>query len=378
MTTATVAKGLEGIIAAETELSYVNGTEGILEYVGIPINQLAENSTFEESVFLLWNRRLPTESELAHFSKEIRSNYALSPHTIELLKHIPTTAGPMHALRTAVSYIACMDPDADSINPEMIRRHGISLMGKIPTIIAYFDRMRKDLPILEPDTSLSVAENFLYMLNGEKPNETMSKALDVCLIIHADHGLNASTFTSRVVISSTSDVYSAICAAIGSLKGPLHGGANERVMKMLREIGSEENAEAFIRDRYARKDKIMGFGHRVYKTHDPRATYLKVMAKDLAGQTGHEHLFNISHTVEQVMYELVAAKGIYPNVDFYSATTYRSIGLEIDLFTPMFAMSRIGGWIGHILEQMEDNRIMRPKALYTGAHDVDYTPMNER
>jgi len=376
--TETVAKGLEGIIAAESGLSYVNGQEGILEYVGIPIDQLATHSCFEEVVFLLWNKRLPSQSELAHFRKELTSNYALTPHTVKLLQHIPPSAGPMHALRTAVSFVGCVDPEADEISPQMLRRHGMYLLAKMPTMVAYVDRMRKDKPLLDPDPNLSLAENFLYMLNGEKPNETMARALDICLIIHADHGLNASTFTARTVISSLSDLYSAISAAIGSLKGSLHGGANERVMHMLREIGEVEKAEAYIRGKVSRKEKVMGFGHRVYKTFDPRATHLKKLSKTLAEETGHEHLYQISSAVERIMHELVSDKGIYPNVDFYSATTYRSIGLEVDLFTPMFAISRVGGWVGHVIEQLQENRIMRPKAKYTGPHEVDYTPMEQR
>lgn len=378
MTSDTVAKGLEGIIAAETELSYVNGQEGILEYVGIPINQLAEQSSFEEVVFLLWNRRLPTTDEFEVFRQKIRAEYALTDHTTKLIAHIPASAGPMHALQTAVSYIGCVTPEPDVTSPEMLRRHGMNILAKLPSIVASFDRNRKDLPCVKPDPELSIAENFLYMINGERPTEAMAKALDVCLIIHADHGLNASTFTARCVASTMSDLFSAISAAVGSLKGPLHGGANERVMGLLREIGTVENAESFIREKMAKHEKIMGFGHRVYKTHDPRATFLKTLARDLAEQTGHRNLFEISNRVEEIMAELVASRGIYPNVDFYSATTYRSIGFEVDLFTPIFAVSRVGGWVGQVLEQMEDNRIMRPKANYIGPHAVDYVPIDQR
>ncbi len=378
MTTETVAKGLEGIVAAETELSYVNGQEGILEYVGIPIDQLAEQSCFEEVVYLLWHRRLPTASELQSFKNEIRSQYAISHHTKSLLKCIPASAGPMHALQTGVSFIGCLNPEADEISVPALRRNGIHLLAKLPTIVAHFDRLRKDENLLDPDPDLSIAENFLYLLNGEKPKPAMAKALDACLILHADHGLNASTFTARVVSSTLSDLYSAVSAAIGALRGPLHGGANERVMHMLQEIGSVSNAESYIRDKMARKEKVMGFGHRVYKTKDPRAVFLKTLAHDLAVQTGYENLFNISNRVEEVMAELVADKGIYPNVDFYSATTYRSIGFEVDLFTPIFAVSRVGGWVGQVIEQHDDNRIMRPKAKYIGKHQVDYVPIEER
>jgi len=284
----------------------------------------------------------------------------------------------MHALQTAVSFIGCLNPQADEITIPALRRNGIHLLAKLPTIVAHFDCLRKDKELLDPDPNMSLAENFLYILNGEKPKPAMAKALDTCLILHADHGLNASTFTARVVSSTLSDLYSAVSAAIGALRGSLHGGANERVMHMLQEIGSLSKADAFIRGKIARKEKVMGFGHRVYKTKDPRAVYLKTLAHELAVQTGYENLFEISNRVEEIMAELVADKGIYPNVDFYSATTYRSIGFEVDLFTPIFAVSRVGGWVGQVIEQHGDNRIMRPKAKYIGPHNVDYVPAENR
>jgi len=379
MTTATAPKGLEGVIAAQTEMSFVNGTEGVLEYIGIPIAALAEHSTFEETTYLLWNKRLPKQDELDAFSRLVRERYALPGSVIDLIRSFPAGANPMAVLRTAVSALAMHDPaDPDSLDPVDLRDKGTSLLARMPTIVAAFDRHRKGLDLVEPKADLGLADNFMYMLNGEMPNETMHEALDVCLILHADHGLNASTFTSRVIASTESDLYSVITGAIGALKGPLHGGANERVMHMLDEIGSLDRVDAFIRGKLERKEKVMGFGHRVYKTADPRARFLKVLAKDLADRTGNSDFYEMSHRIEEIMEEAVADRGIYPNVDFYSATTYHCIGLDRDLFTPMFAVSRVSGWVGHVIEQLVDNRIYRPKAEYVGHHDVTYTPMDRR
>lgn len=378
MTETNAPKGLEGVIAAETVLSYVNGTEGILEYVGIPIDQLATKSTFEEVAFLLWHKRLPTAGELKEFVSALRTHYPLPTPVKQFLQSVPFNATPMHVLRTAVSYLAAFDDTPDDISPAAVREKGMRLVCQMPTIVAYFDRARKKLPLVDPDPGLSIAGNILYMINGEVPDETMSRALDVCLILHADHGLNASTFTARVICSTMSSVYGAVTGGIAALHGQLHGGANERVMHMLREIGTAENVTKYIDQAMESKKKIMGFGHRVYKTLDPRATFLKAFAKDLADSTGNHDLYELSTMVEEVMTARVGSKGIYPNVDFYSATTYKSIGIEIDMFTPMFAISRVTGWVGHILEQNEANRIMRPRAAYIGQHNAPYVPINER
>jgi len=372
------AKGLEGIIAAETEMSFIDGEKGVLEYVGIAIDDLARHSSFEETVFLLWNRRLPKADELDAFTGELRSHYALPAEILERITRLPKTALPMHVLRSLVSELALHDDDPNANDIESARAKSIRVLGQAPSLIAAFDRHRKGEGVVPPDDTLPFADNFLYMLNGEKPTATMARAFDACMILHADHGLNNSTFTARVVISTLSDVYSALTAAIGSLRGPLHGGANEGVMRMLNEIPSVDDAEQYINGKIERKEKIMGFGHRVYKAYDPRATYLKTLAEQLAKDTGNEGLYEKSHRIEQIMDEKVASKGIYPNVDFYSATTYHSIGLELDLFTPMFALSRLGGWSGHIIEQLSDNRLYRPKAQYVGPHGVPYTPVSER
>jgi citrate synthase len=371
-------KGLANTVAAETEMSFIDGEKGILEYVGIEIDALARNSTFEEVVYLLWNRRLPTKSELAEFIKTLQAEYDLPDQMWAIIKTLPGDAKPMHALRTLVSALALFDAEADDDSLEANQRKSIRLLAKTPALIANFDRHRKGKDFLEPDKSMAIAGDFLYMLNGKKPTGAMQRALDVCLILHADHGLNASTFAARVTISTLSDMYSALTTAIGTLKGPLHGGANEEVMHMLNEIGSMDKVDAYIKDKLARKERIMGFGHRVYKAYDPRASYLKTFAQQVAADTGNLKLYEMSHRIEEIMEKEVAAKGIYPNVDFYSATTYFSLGLDIDLFTPMFAMSRIAGWAGHCIEQLADNRLIRPRAAYTGPHGVAYVGIEQR
>lgn len=377
-TTAAAPKGLEGVVAAETCMSFIDGEKGVLEYVGIPIGELSANSTFEETVFLLWNHRLPTKSELAEFTSELRQRYELPAGMEQRLLSVPIDAQPMHVLRTMVSALSMHDRDPNANDVARARRKALNILGHAPTIIAYFDRYRRGLPLVHPDTSLSFAENFLYMLNGEKPTDTMARAFDICMILHADHGLNNSTFTARVIISTLSDVYSALTGAVGSLRGPLHGGANEGVMKMLNEIPSIDAVEEYVLGKLERKEKIMGFGHRVYKAKDPRATDLQKLAKKLAEDTGNSDLYEKSSRIEQIMEAKVASRGIYPNVDFYSATTYHCIGLKLDLFTPMFALSRIGGWAGHIIEQLSDNRLYRPKAAYIGPHDQPYVPIDQR
>lgn len=375
---ATFSKGLEGVVAAETRLSFIDGEKGILEYIGIPIGELASSSTFEESVFFLWNGRLPSKGELADFTAAIRQRADIPAPLEAMLTSLPKTAEPMHAMRTLVSALGVHDAKPNAIDLPSVRDKALNVLAQVPTLLAYFHRYRKGLPLVRPDKSLSLAENFLYMLNGTKPTATMAKAMDVCLILHADHGLNNSTFSARVVISTESDIYSAITAAVGSLRGPLHGGANEGVMKMLNQIPTVADAEKFIQEKLAKKDKIPGFGHRIYKAYDPRATHLKVLAEQLARDTGNLDLFQKSTAIEGVMNREKAAKGIYPNVDFYSATTYHCIGLPLDLFTPCFVLARVGGWSAHILEQLSDNRLFRPDVDYKGPHAVAYTPLEKR
>lgn len=384
---ALAVKGLEGIVAAETKSSFIDGEKGILEYVGIAIDDLARNSTFEETVFLLWNNRLPSKAELDEFTGMLRDRYELPPGMEQRLVALPTSAQPMHVLRTMVSALAMHDLEPNKVDLPSARRKALNILGHVPTLIAYFDRYRRGLPLVHPRKDLSFAANFLYMLNGKEPTPAMVRAFDICMILHADHGLNNSTFTARVIISTLSDMYSAITGAIGSLRGPLHGGANEEVMEMLGEIeklakeqgkDAMEVIEPYIMDRLKRKERIMGFGHRVYKTIDPRATFLKTFSKQIAADTGNLKLYEMSSKIEQIMAREVGSKGIYPNVDFYSATTYHSIGLKLDLFTPMFAMSRVSGWAAHCLEQLADNRLFRPAAAYVGPHAVAYAPIEKR
>jgi len=290
----------------------------------------------------------------------------------------PVEAEPMHVIRTMVSSMAMDDANPNDNSVEAAREKSLRILAKTPAIVAAFDRHRRGLEIVDGDPSLSFAANFLYMLNGEKPTDAMIRAFDICMITHADHGLNNSTFAARVVISTLSDVYSAITAAVGSLRGPLHGGANEGVMKMLNQIPSVDDAEAFVMNMIKNKERIMGFGHRVYKAKDPRASELMTLAKQLAEDTGNMDLYNKSNAIEKVMEREYAAKGIYPNVDFYSATTYHCIGLKLDLFTPMFVLARIAGWAGHVIEQLEDNRLFRPTTDYVGPHDAPYIAIEDR
>lgn len=375
----TASKGLEGVIAAETELSFIDGEKGILEYLGIAIGELASKSTFEETVFLLWNKRLPRKAELDKFTADLRSRYELPTGMEARLTALPKDAQPMHVLRTMISALSLHDKDPNNVKDmAAVREKSLNILAHTPTLLAYFDRYRRGLPLVHPDRNLTFAENFLYMLNGQRPTPAMTKAVDVCLILHADHGLNNSTFTARVITSTLSDVYSAVTGAVGSLRGPLHGGANEGVMVMLNEIPSVAATEQYVLDKLAKKDKIMGFGHRIYKSYDPRASHLKKLAKKLAEDTGNVDLYEKSSKIEEVMANAVAARGIYPNVDFYSATTYHCIGLKLDLFTPMFVLARIAGWAAHILEQLEDNRLYRPDVDYVGPHDAAYIPMAER
>ena len=376
-------KGLANTVAAETQMSFIDGGKGVLEYVGIDIDSLARNSNFEETVYLLWNTRLPTRAELDGLRRALQAEYEIPDAVYDMIRQIPKDAVPMHALRTLVSALALHDPEATSsgTDPKSIesaKRQALRLVAKTPTLIANFDRHRSGKPFVRPNKDFDIATNFLWMLNGEKPTDAMAKGLDVCLILHADHGLNASTFAARVTIATLSDMYSAMTTAVGTLKGPLHGGANEEVMYMLDEIGSIDSVEPIIKGKLERKELIMGFGHRVYKAYDPRATYLKTFAKQIATDTGNLKLFDMSQKIEGIVLAAKADKGIFPNVDFYSATTYHCLGIKTDLFTCMFALSRMSGWTGHCIEQLKDNRLIRPQAMYTGPHAAAYTPIAQR
>ena len=378
--TLNVDKGLGNTIAADTQLSFIDGAKGVLEYVGFDIDSLARNSTFEETTWLLWNGRLPLAFELADFSKQLQAEYNVDPRMIDVIRALPRTAAPMDALRTLVSALAHFDVEADDPSPAANQRKALRLVAKTPTLIANFNRYRKGKPVVSPDSTLTLAQNFLWMLTGALPTVAMSRALDVCLVLHADHGLNASTFAARVTIATQSDMYSAATSAVGTLKGPLHGGANQEVMEMLLEIGQLEKVDEYIKSKLARKERIMGFGHRVYKAYDPRATYLKTFAKQVASDTGNLPLYEMTRRIEEIVLAQpnIIEKGIFPNVDFYSATTYYSLGLDLDLFTCMFAASRMSGWTGHCIEQLAANKLIRPHADYTGPHGLAYLPVDQR
>jgi citrate synthase len=373
--TGTSAAGLRGVAAATSSISDVNGEKGELIYQGYNIHDLAKHSTFEEVIFLLWNKHLPTSSELAELEQSLRAAYAVPAELISLMKQFPHEADPIDVLRTAISALEFYDPNARDTSRETSLRTAIRLTAQFPTIVATSDRIRRGLEPVAPDASLNIAANFLYMLRGEQPSENDARIFDVCLILHADHELNASTFSARVVAGTLADMYAAITAAIGALSGPLHGGANTNVMKTLLEIGAVENVESFIKQALSSKRKIMGFGHAVYKTEDPRATHLRQFSKEIGEAAGDSKWYEISRKVEEVM---MSEKGLYPNVDFFSASTYYMMGIPLDLYTPIFAVSRISGWTGHVLEQYADNKLIRPRAEYVGARDLPYVPAEKR
>ena len=365
--------GLEGIVAFSTTKSFIDGKQGELIYSGYTIDTLAEYATFEEVCFLLWNDRLPNQDELDNLNATLIEQRGLPKPVLDYIQATEKNAEPMAVLRSCVSMLADFtDPSLDDAG------NAIVMTAKIPTIIAAFARARQGLDVVAPLDEGSSAYNFLYMLNGERPGAESEKTMDLCLILHAEHGMNASTFTCRAIASTESDIFSAVTGAVGSLKGPLHGGANTAVMNMLLALESDlETADpvAFTKDKLAKKEKIMGFGHRVYKTFDPRARLLRTMSKSLSEETGHEVLYQWSEAILKTMKE---EKNIDPNVDFFSATVYYSLGILPDLYTAIFAMSRISGWTAHFLEQKSNNRLVRPRALYVGDKAKDWTEISER
>jgi citrate synthase len=369
------AAGLRGVVAAQSAIGDVNGEQGILIYQGYNIHDLAEHSTFEEVVFLLWNGRLPNADELATLNTEIRANYEVPAEVMAMMKQFPKDADPMDVLRTAVSSLDFYDKNGHLTDREHAMKAAVKLTGQIGTIAAAWDRIRNGKEVIAPDSSLNIAENFLYMLRGERADADESHLFDVCLMLHADHELNASTFTTRVVSGTLAGMYGAVTAGIAALAGPLHGGANTNVMKMLIEIGDMDKVDAWVDKALEEHRKIMGIGHAVYKTEDPRATWLRKYSKHMGEKKGEMKWFEMSKRIEQLMLE---KKGMFPNVDFYSASTYYLMDIPLDLYTPIFAVSRISGWTGHILEQYGHNKLIRPRAEYIGARDLKYTPIAER
>ena len=369
------AAGLRGVVAAQSSIGDVDGEKGILIYQGYNIHDLAEHSTFEEVIFLLWNGRLPKGDELQDLSSKIRANYEAPAQVIEMMKTFPKKADPMDVLRTAVSSLDFYDPDGHGTDREAAMDAAIKMTAQMGTIVAAWEHIRKGNEPVAPDGDLGIAENFLYMLRGEKAEADEVHIFDVCLILHADHELNASTFTTRVVAGTLAGMYGAVTAGIACLAGPLHGGANTNVMKMLLEINDPAKIDSWVDQALAEKRKIMGIGHAVYKTEDPRATWLRRYSKQMADKKGEQKWFEMSQRIEKLMHE---KKGMFPNVDFYSASTYYLMGIPLDLFTPIFAVSRISGWTGHILEQYGNNKLIRPRAEYIGPRDLKYTPIDER
>ncbi len=367
--------GLEGVVVARSRLCSIDGQNGVLIYGGYDVGDLAEHSTYEEVCFLILRGHLPTVAELKAFTSALADARELSPETASVVDMLADHAEPMEMLRTAVSSDSFDDPDKNSNAVDANFAKATRLIAKMPTMVARYDRRRRGLDPVAPDPGLSHAANFLHMLAGEQPSPAAAKTFDVALILHADHEMNASTFTARVIASTLSDMHSAITGAIGALKGPLHGGANEQVMKLLQAIGGDDRVDEEIRARLERRERIMGFGHRVYKTFDPRAVILKRFSKGLSEESDEPQWFNMSDHIEHVVLE---QKGLYPNVDFYSASTYHYLGIETGLFTPIFAMSRVVGWAAHVMEQHADNRLIRPSSEYVGPAVRPYQPIEER
>jgi citrate synthase len=373
--TAAAATGLRGVVVGASSVSDVVGDKGELIYQGYNIHELAKSSTFEEVAFLLWNKRLPRRAELDDLKRAIGEAYAVPKPIIDLLRQIPREADPIDVLRTAVSALEFYDPEARDISREVSLKTSIKLTAQFPTLVAAAERIRRGLDPVEPLPDENIATNFLYMLKGEKPSEHDAHVFDVCLVLHADHELNASTFTARVVAGTLANIYASVTAAIGALSGPLHGGANTNVMKMLLEIGDIDNLESFIKQALAEKRKIMGFGHAVYRTEDPRATHLREFSKEMGERAGDTKWYEMSRKLEEVM---MREKKLYPNVDFFSASTYYVMGIPLDLYTPIFAISRITGWTAHILEQYADNKLIRPRAEYVGPRNLPYVAIDNR
>lgn len=370
--------GLEGIPAAQSSISYVDGQRGILEYRGIGIEELAQKSTFLETAYLLIWSELPTAAELEAFKNEILHHRRIKYRIKDMMKCFPETGHPMDALQASAAALGLFYSKRALDNPDYIHKAVVRILAKIPTMVAAFQQMRKGNESVQPCDNLDYATNFLYMLNEQKPDPLAAHVFDVCLMLHAEHTINASTFSAMVTASTLTDPYAVVASAVGTLAGPLHGGANEEVITMLEEIGSVDNVYPYLEDCLQHKRKIMGFGHRVYKVKDPRARILQSLAEQLFDQTGRDKYYDIAVEFEKAVEERLGYKGIYANVDFYSGLVYRKLGIPRDLFTPVFAIARVAGWLAHWKEQLAENRIYRPTQIYTGSHGVPYIAMTER
>lgn len=370
--------GLAGVPAVESSISYIDGQAGILEYRGIPIEVLAEHSTFEETAYLLLYGALPNEAELSRFKERLSARRKLPDRLIETLRLLPGAGHPMLALQVGISILGMHSQRVNLKDRDSMENAAIKIIGSIPSLVAAFERARKGLDFVQPKDGMDTAEAFLWMMSGEDPAPVAVRALDAALILHAEHTMNASTFTARVVASSESDPYSVCAAAVGTLKGPLHGGANERVLDQLEAIGEAENVRPWVEERLAHKGKVMGFGHRVYKTKDPRSKVLQKLGNQVFEKLGGTPMYELALELETVMEEKVGAKGICPNVDFFSGLLYQKLEIATDLFTPIFAIARVSGYMAHWMEQMPSNRIFRPTQVYGGAREARYVPMSER
>jgi citrate synthase len=378
MTVCEYKPGLEGIPAAQSSISYVDGQKGILEYRGIRIEELAEKSTFLETAYLLIWGELPNEEELKAFEHEVLFHRRIKYRIRDMMKCFPESGHPMDALQASAAALGLFYSRRDLHNPVYIRTAAVRLIATIPTMVAAFQLMREGNDPVKPRDDLGYAANFLYMLNEKEPDPLAAKIFDICLILHVEHTMNASTFSARVTASTLTDPYAVVASAVGTLGGPLHGGANEEVIQMLEEIGSVENVVPYVDNLLQRKAKIMGFGHRVYKVKDPRATILQGLAEQLFEKFGYDEYYEIAVEMERVVSEKLGDRGIYPNVDFYSGLVYRKMGIPTDLFTPVFAIARVAGWLAHWKEQLVENRIFRPTQIYNGLHEIAYTPIDQR
>lgn len=367
--------GLRNVVAGQSALSTIDGAKGILSYRGIDIHALAEQSNFEETVFLLHRGTLPTRAQLDAFRRDLAQQRALPDAALSVLHALPRSAHPMTALRTVVSALGGLDPDANDDGDAARERKALRLVAQTATVVATIERVRNGWAPVSPDGTLPHGANFLYMLRGERPSESEARIMDIALVLHADHEFNASTFVARVTASTLADIHGAITAAISALKGPLHGGANEAVMQTLSEIKTVERVEPWLKDAFASKRKVMGFGHAVYKTEDPRATHLRRLSRKLGEEKGQRRWFDLSEKIEEFVKR---EKGLYANVDFYSASLYHVLGLPTDLFTPVFAVSRVAGWTAHALEQIANNKLIRPESEYIGLSNVPYVPLEQR
>ncbi|GAA4004878.1 citrate/2-methylcitrate synthase [Deinococcus rubellus] len=373
-----IAKGLEGVLFTESKLTFINGSEGILTHLGIPIQEWAEKSTFEELSCALLAGKLPSAAELAKFDAALRANREVPAELLKEISGFPPHANPMQMLRTAISALGLYDPQSEDTSEAARSAISIRLIAQFATVIAAVARVRSRQEIVAPRADLTHAANFLYMLSGKEPTSEQARLFDIALVLHVDHGMNASTFTAIATASTLSDMYSCVVSAIGALKGPLHGGANEAVMDMLDEVGTPDKAADFITKKLDNKEKIMGVGHRVYKNFDPRSRVLRDYAEHVASKEGKSNYYQILETIEKIVVDRMGSRGIYPNVDFYSGTVYADLGISKEFFTPIFALARVGGWCASVIEYTRDNRLLRPDAVYTGATDQHYVELKDR